>query len=300
MTTAAPTLPLKTETDRVNEVGADDLQMWAVTTIIDALDKPALMYWSAEQSALAAVHEANTWRGMLADCPEDCEHSSANECAAVKWLRDAHKRRPRQKRSATKLGQLVHAACEKYALDGRRPSDIDDEVLPFVQRFEEWCDRFQPSYEAVETVVYSPTYGYAGTCDAFLSIDGTRFACDYKTTRQPRDSNGREKTPYPEVSLQLAAYRYADFAATWRPRRTERRRQRYYLLSPSEREWAVEVPKVEGGLCIQLTPESCEAYPVRCDTAAHRSFLYVQEAARWSYDQSRDAVKTEPLMARGT
>ena len=33
----------------------DDLRMWSVTTIIGALDKPALVYWAAEETAKAAV-----------------------------------------------------------------------------------------------------------------------------------------------------------------------------------------------------------------------------------------------------
>jgi hypothetical protein len=44
--------------------------------------------------------------------------------------------------------------------------------------------------------VYSPTYGYAGQADAFLTIDQTRFLADYKTSREPYDGGGQLKTPY--------------------------------------------------------------------------------------------------------
>ena len=36
----------------------DDTRHWSVTTIIGALDKPAPLYWAAEQTALAAVASA--------------------------------------------------------------------------------------------------------------------------------------------------------------------------------------------------------------------------------------------------
>ena len=58
----------------------DDLRLWSVTTVIGALDKPALVYWSAEQTALAAVASANSLPARIDE--EGTE-------AVVKWLRDA-------------------------------------------------------------------------------------------------------------------------------------------------------------------------------------------------------------------
>ncbi len=132
-----------------------DLQMWSVTTIIGALDKPALLYWAAEQTALATIHSASTWRGMLKDCDPGCAHADADSCAAVKWLRDARFRRPKGVRSATELGTLVHAAAEEYALTGRRPK-VDPEVAPFLDQFDRWLQKFSPSYQATEVAVYHP------------------------------------------------------------------------------------------------------------------------------------------------
>jgi hypothetical protein len=144
--------------------------------------------------------------------------------------------------------------------------------------------------------VYSPTYGYAGQSDAFLTIDGVRFIADYKSTRKPRDGRGQPKTPYPEqVGIQLAAYRNAEYAAVWRPRRFEQWRRRYYLLGPTERELAVPVPQVDTGLVIQITPEACEAYPIRCDEEVHEAFLFTLEAFRWVSETSKK-VMGKPLV----
>ncbi len=270
---------------------ADDMTLWSVTTILGALDKPAILYWASEQTALAAVHSEATWRGMLADDEPGCRHTDAATCGTLKWLRDARFRKPKGIRSATELGTLVHAACEQYALTGTRPEDVDAEVRPFLDRFDEWLSRFGPSYQATEVAVFHPDLGYAGTADGFLSIDGVRYIFDIKSSRKSLDSQGRPSRPYPEqVGLQLAAYRWAKYAAVWRPRRAEKFRRRYYLLSPDEREMAVPVPEVDTGLVIHITPDACEAFPIVCDEAVFEAYLAVQDAARWVNQTSKTVM----------
>lgn len=266
----------------------DDLRYWSVTTIIGALDKPALVYWAANETAKAAVAEAPVWQARLEnEGPE----------SAVDYLKGARFRRPKGQRSAAELGTLVHAAAEEYALTGTRPV-VDDEVAPFLDQFDRFLQEWQPEYQATEVTVYSPTYGYAGTCDGFLNIDGQRLIIDYKTSRDSVDGRGKPKGPYSEVALQLAAYRYAELAAVWRPRRMEQFRRRYYLLSQTEREVGVPVPEVDGGAVIYLTPERYGLYPVRCDEAVHQSFLFTLEAARWVFQLSNDVIGSEMTPAR--
>jgi hypothetical protein len=287
----------------------EDLTLWSVTTIIGVLDKPALLYWAAEQTANAAIDSKATWTAMADDEGRD---------VAVKWLRDARFRRPKTKLSDAALGTVTHKVCETYALTGEKPGkdfveqliadaggpqvDVAGEtniVGQNLNQFDQWLHRFTPSYQATEVCVYNPTYGYAGQCDAFLTIDGVRFIVDYKSSRNPRDGQGRPKKPYPEqVGLQLAAYRNAEYAAVWRPRRFEKWRRRYYLLGATERELAVQVPEVDTGLVIQITPEACEAYPIRCDEEVHTAFLYCLEAFRWTQETSK-TVMTDPLIPAG-
>lgn len=289
----------------VDKPDNDDLQLWSVTTIIGVLDKPALLYWAAEQTAEAAIDNQQTWQGML-------EEQGRED--AVKWLRDARFRRPKTRLSDTALGTIVHTMCEHYALTGSKPDrdmveqlirdaggpqvDVETELQTaglMLNQFDGWLHRAQPSYQATEVCVYNPTYGYAGQADCFLTIDGVRFIADYKSSRKARDSRGKLKTPYPEsVGLQLAAYRHADFAAVWRPRRMEKFRRRFYLLGATERELAVPVPEVDTGLVIQITPEHCEAHPIVCDTEVHTAFLYCLEMFRW-VDETCKTVMGDPL-----
>jgi hypothetical protein len=267
------------------EPRAEDLRLWSVTTIGNALAKQALIPWAARETAEAAIRSVDAWRAI--------EESSGTE-EAVRWLTQARYRPPRgSKRTAAELGTAVHKAAEEYALTGKRP-DVDPEVRPYLDRFDEWLQRFTPSYQAVETTVYNETYGYAGTADAFLTIDGVRLIADYKTSRKSVDRKGNPTHPWPEVALQLAPYRYAERAAVWRPRKFESFRRRYYLLSSAERAEALPVPEVDGGVCIYITPEHAEAYPVRCDEAIFAAYLYVLEAARWSFELSRQVIG-EPL-----
>lgn len=306
-TTEAPALGL--EAVNVDKANDDDLTLWSVTTIIGALDKPALQFWSAEQTADAAIDNLATWQAMLDD---------RGRQEAVKWLRDARFRRPKTKLSSADLGTVTHKACEEYALTGVKPTrewvadlvrasggqqvDVDSEtdlIGRMLRQFDGWLQRFSPSYQATEVCIYSPTYGYAGQTDGFLTIDGVRFIVDYKTSREPYDSKGKHKTPYPEqVGLQLAAYRHGEHAAVWRPRRTEKFRRRYYLLGEAEREMAVPVPEVDTGLVIQITPEACEAYPIRCDEEVHTAFLFTLEAFRWLQETSK-TVMGDPLIPAG-
>lgn len=297
----APQLGLPAEDVRKPE--AEDERYRSVTTILNVIDKPGLIYWSASETAAAAVRTQATWQAMMRD---------QGEAEAIDWLSKARFRAGTGKLSAAARGSVVHAVCEEYALTGARPDEARVEQLVqsegpklsgeqvkteawevngFVDTFDVWLQRFQPSYQAAEVTVYSPRYEYAGTADAFMTIDGVRFLADYKTAKS-YDNQGKPTKPYAEqVGLQLAAYRYAEMAAVWRPRRYEERKSRWYLLSPAEREAAVPVPEVDFGLVIHITQERTEAWPIDCGEAAHRAFLFTMECAHWVNDLSKEVMR---------
>lgn len=307
---SAVTLPRRGEpVEDVKNVDADDIRHWSVTTIIGVLDKPALIQWAANEAAACAVREHATWKSI--------EDSSGSDEAA-RWISTARYRGGKGQLSAAPLGTAVHAACEQFVLDGARPTvadlttivkanggeklkadELDNETIVvsgMLDQFAAWLDRFQPIYQASELTVFHPDFAYAGTCDGFFTIDGVRLIFDIKTTREPRDKQGNVKGPYPEVALQLAAYRFATLAAVWRPRRVMEFRRRYYVLSQAERELAVPVPEVDGGAVVHITPEHCELFPVRCDTVVFERFLHVIECARWKFEME-NAVVGAPLTA---
>lgn len=266
----------------------DDLKLWSVTTIIGVLDKPALMYWAASEAAECAIDNERTWKAMLGDDGRE---------AAIKYIRDARFRRPKDRLSDTEFGSRVHRLCEQYALTGTRPEVTDDLFLSDVDtarrcmdQFDRWLQDFRPEYVASELTIYTPEYGIAGTCDGFLNIDNTRLIFDIKSSKKSYDANGKPAALFPEVSLQLAAYRHASMAAVWRVRRYERFRRRYYLLSGQEREQAIPVPEVDGGIGIKITPDHCTAFPVRCDREVYDYFLFCLEVARFRFDVASHVI----------
>jgi len=270
----------------VDKPGAEDVRLYSVTTILKAASgNEGLVYWAAEETAKAAVSSMKTLHAIIEEQGED---------AAVEWLKGARFRAPKGQRTATELGSAVHAWCEEYALTGQRPP-CDDELKPFCDQFDKWAQDFQPEYLAAEMTVFHPDYGYAGTLDAVLALQKVPLVTDYKVSRKTKTGAGKDTTPFPTVAEQLAAYRNAQFAAAWRPRRFEVFRRRYYALGPDERALAVPVPNVEGGLCIHITPEWCRAFPVACGPEIFEAFCYSIEAARWDIETSK-RVFGEPLV----
>lgn len=293
--------PTPLEAVDVLEESPDDARFFSVTTILKAIPNSGLEYWSIKMAAMAALDSKATWTAMLDESGRD---------ETIKWLCAARYRSPRFELSAADLGTVVHKACEEYALSGERPGQdwieneitrhaaktisISDEgavVKVMLDQFDNWLQIFQPEYTAAEMAVYSDQYGYAGTLDAILTIDGVRFLSDTKTRREPLDARGKPQRPYAETALQLAAYRHADVAPIVRARRFESpQKRRYYLLNDTERTTAVKVPEVDGGLCVLITPGSCQAYPMRCDEVVFDHFLYALENFRWIEETSKIVV----------
>lgn len=301
-TEVAATLPRQGQpVEDVKTVDEQDQRCWSVTTIIGVLDKPALVYWAANETAHAAVQNMAAWKAI--------EQSDGIE-EAEKWIAGARFRGSKGLLTAASLGTAMHAACEHFVLNGARPDDeelgqivaANGKLSPanqagevavmntMLDRFSEFLDRFQPVYQASEVTVFHPDYAYAGTADGFFTIDGMRVIFDIKTTREARDKQGKLKSPFPEVALQLAGYRHAALAAVWRPRRVMEFRRRYYVLSQSERDLAVPVPEVDGGAVVHITPEHCELFPVRCDERVFERFLHVIEVARWKFEMEQHVI----------
>jgi hypothetical protein len=276
----APALPLLGEEPKLVKPNADDLRLWSVTTLLSVLDRPALVYWAALETAKGAIDKAKVWQSIL-------ENDGRDE--AINYLKGARFRRGRGERSATELGTAVHHAAEQKVLHGAYPPDVaaDQELRPFLHQFNQFLRDFEPQYVAAEVTVFNPTFGYAGTADAFVEIGGQVFVLDIKTSRESTDGQGRPKSPYPETSLQLAAYAHAELAAVWRARQSELMKRRYYLLSDTERALAVPVPKVDRGLVLSLFPDRYGLYPARVDDEVFEYFLHVIECARWVNEVSK-------------
>lgn len=291
---------------RDTKAEAGDEVFYSVTTILGVLDKPALINWAVSETATRCVAQLDKVRRRL---DEEGSEEAIALIEKLRWetgglLRDSE------------LGTIAHQLFDQWATSGRRP-DVEPELHPqhaingavlaeadriTLQRMLDQFDKgflqaFQPVYDACEVVVYNPAFRYAGQCDGFVRIKGMRLIMDYKTSRKSWTRDGKERGPYPEVGLQLAAYRWATHAAVWRARRYSAYSRRYYLLSANERELAVPVPEVDNGIAVYVTPDICRVHPVQCgrsndwtEPGMFESFIYVREAARWLFDVAPEVV----------
>lgn len=161
---------------------------WSVTTILQGVPKPALMYWSAKSVAEYAL---DNWRAVA-------QVKNRDRDAALQLLKNSPWREAKKKAD---VGTAVHAAIEAYILGKPWPEPEEQEVIDLMVGFQKFLADRQPEFLASELVVYNPRQVYAGTLDAIVLIDDAWVVLDTKTG----------KGVYEETALQLAAYRHAEF-----------------------------------------------------------------------------------------
>jgi uncharacterized protein YecE (DUF72 family) len=139
----------------------------------------------------------------------------------------------------------------------------DSEDAPYIRSFLNFINDWEPRYIETEASVFNREHGYAGTLDAIVEIDGKRYVMDYKTG----------KSVWPEVALQLAAYRYAEFIG-----RADGREDR--------------LPHCNRGLVLHLRPDKYELVPVQVDGTVFDAFLSALDVHRWMKDVSKYVIGT--------
>lgn len=100
------------------------------------------------------------------------------------------------------IGTVVHATTELYDLD--ELGEYDPDIEGYFEAWKRFRFEHNPSFIAVESRVWHPEAGYAGTIDRVVDINGNRYVLDIKTS----------KSIYPSTAIQLAAYQGAWQAKT--------------------------------------------------------------------------------------
>lgn len=248
------------------------MKLYSVTSMIKLGlgTSEGLIRWRTNEVAAAAYDKFAILKAYIDDGDRD---------GAIKFLND----QPfSQTKKAAARGTDVHKAAEQYAL-GQAP-DVEDHVLPFVEQYRRFLDEHAPTFLMAEAPVYSPTYGYAGTCDGVIVLDGQRVVFDLKTTNHAPDSD-KSRPPFPEVALQLVAYRHASLVGIISEQRYAYGK-RYYLFDPDvEHE---PMPETDGAVCVVVSPFDYTVTPVRTDETVWTAWRHVMEAARWQVSTSRD------------
>jgi hypothetical protein len=166
-----------------------------------------------------------------------------------------------QRDRAANLGTEIHKAIELLA-QGKPWPDWPEPIQPHMDQFRRFVEAWGPEWIASEATVYSRTGAYAGTLDAIARIDGRLLLLDVKTG----------KDIYPEVALQLAAYRHAEFIG--RPDDIEE-----------------PMPEVDGAVALHLTADSWRLVEVDAGQHVYTAFLYAREVFRWMETTSKTVLK---------
>lgn len=167
----------------------DGRKVPGVTTILNAMPKPALVGWAANTTAEAAV---DRWDELAAMPPSQ----------RLKELKDA---RWNVNRAATERGTKIHDLGEKVSHG--KPVEVPDELRGPVEAYARFLDRWEVEVLATEAPCANTEYLYAGTLDSIARIgrlgDAT-VMLDLKTGRGV----------YDDTSLQLEGYARCDI---WQP-----------------------------------------------------------------------------------
>lgn len=190
--------PPKTYRDTARFYPIDGIELPSVTTILDVLDKPALMWWAANMERRAmetALLEVLTGEG--ARDPEWVLGEMAKRITGAKAF-------VREKDKAANIGTAAHAWCEWRTRQmlgekvGEEPV-IPDAAMIAVESWKDWAASVEFTPLCAERTVYCRSCGFAGTLDWIATVKGVVTLGDYKTG----------KAVYPEAYLQNTAYRHA-------------------------------------------------------------------------------------------
>ncbi len=247
------------------------LRLWSVTTLIKLGlgTSDGLVNWSVKTTAEFAVDNYDIVAPL----------ANRDRGAAVKLLTDA---RWQSSSKAAARGTELHKAAEQLALGVT--AKVEDDVLPYLEQYQRFLNTYKPEFLMAEAPVYNPTYGYAGTLDGIVKIAGRTLVCDIKTTAHAPDS-GKSRPPFPEVALQLTAYKNAEWVGLLSEMRYASGK-RYYLYDPGAQHQPM--PETDGAICVVISPYDYMVIPVRTDEETWRHFRHVMECARWQVAVSRN------------
>ncbi|RLK22655.1 hypothetical protein DER29_0493 [Micromonospora sp. M71_S20] len=224
-----------------------------VTSILGMLPKPFLQHWAAKVVATYAVENLGDIVGIAL---------RGDKQGAIDYLKGSPRR---DTAKAAETGSAVHDLFEKMA-KGEPVGRVHPEYRVFLDHFEEFLKEFSPEFVFLEETVWSETWDYAGSFDAYAIIDGEKVFLDWKTTRSG---------VHPEVALQLAAYRHAD-----------------YIIRPDGSR--VPQPPSTGGGVLHVRPEGWSFVPVKSDPDVFEAFKVLRQVFDWDRI-TKDTVIGNPI-----
>lgn len=171
--------------------------------------------------------------------------------------------------AAANRGTEVHKLAERLAAGEtiEVPPELKGHVESYLRFLEEW----DPTDALLERVVFNRKWRYGGRLDSIMTLPGLgRVLVDLKTSRSE---------PYPEVALQLAGYRFAEF------------------MLDDDGVTEVPMPEVDSCAVLWVRADGYDLIPFTVDALAHRVFLYAKQVGEWLDRDTGPTVKGRPLVA---
>ena len=180
-----------------DDVPGGELMLPSVTTLLRAINKPALVGWAAAATAEWVVENMDTMSVLAEGDPQ----AAVDIAKGAPW---------RHRDKAAARGSEAHrliAAGVPSAVVAADPSKV--EVAALVESWELWLAEGDFVVIDQEVTVASLTHGWAGTLDVLVRDEMTDQVgvIDIKTGRSVVDRTG---ALYPENPLQVAAYAACD------------------------------------------------------------------------------------------
>jgi hypothetical protein len=207
----------------------------SITTIIDQIAKPGLTPWATRRSGEFA---ARNWEEMAGLSPPE----------KVDKIRLAS---ARETEAARQVGTAVHELIQDWSTGV--PHAVSPQISSYANQFVSFMIEAKPRFLRNEFTVWSGTYGYAGTADALIVIDGHTYLVDFKCGRNLHE----------EVGLQLSALAHADC-----------------ILHPDGAE--EEIPAIEFLAAVHIRPRSHKMVIVNHDRENFRAFLAARQLFDWT------------------
>ena len=184
----------------------EDKRLPSVTTILQAVNKPALVNWAAKtEREMVITAAADLYEDLPLAAPRMKRMAYLSTLQGRLGTTKAH---AKELQKAADIGSAAHAKIEwtlrrdMGQMVGPEPV-LSEKALWAFMAWEDWRKAANLSVALVEQTVYSVQHGYAGTMDWTGEIDheGQRLQVlgDWKTS----------KGIWPEMLLQNAAYVHA-------------------------------------------------------------------------------------------
>jgi hypothetical protein len=263
----------------------------SVTTALHAVAKVALVPWSGNLAAAAAMEYLP--KLVKASRRRPCGNTGDAGCGQCRtcvetWVARRHHF---ESEEGKRRGSAIHDVIEYAATRDWQIPDHLDRYHPWIRSFEMFVHEYQPEPFLAETTVISRSDGgWAGTLDIGVTIRGdatkqaaelcarygrdeVRLLVDTKTTKR------RANNLYPDWALQLGGgYCHAE-----------------RVMFRDGREFPM--PEFDGAAVLLLRPDKPHLRPIVCDETTHRGFLNAMGLFRWLDEMGAAAtqVKSFPL-----